>query len=284
MNLKPARLLLVLSALFWVSALQANIVSLQVSKNITSNAEYLSGDPDKPVLIFIHGYLQTRDFSTVKRLSEALHEEGYSVLSPTLSLGISNRAQSISCESIHLHSLNSDTDEITKWVNWASQQGHKEIVLIGHSAGSVNITAYLAQGAHPAVTKSILISLTHYGPDRPTAFETSEHAKVAKDMLHKADNSLHKFALQFCREYVTTAQNVLSYYNWSSKQVLKAITTSTSKNYIILGSSDDRIGPRWLTELEQVSDMIITIEGANHFFDQAHEFDLVDSIENILSE
>ena len=29
---------------------------------------------------------------------------------------------------------------------------------------------------------------------------------------------------------------------------------------------------------------VVLIEGANHFFDQAHEFDLTDAIEKLLSE
>ncbi|MBE9564350.1 MAG: DUF1749 domain-containing protein, partial [Proteobacteria bacterium] len=163
-------LLFMLITAVYSGALSAETVSIKVSKNITSVAEYRLGEPNKPLLIFVHGFLQTRAFSTVDRLLNSLHDGGFPVLAPTLSLGISNRAQALPCESIHLHSLNSDTDELGRWVEWANKRGYKEIVLIGHSAGSVNISAYLAGKIHPAVKKSILISLTHYGPDRPAAF------------------------------------------------------------------------------------------------------------------
>jgi pimeloyl-ACP methyl ester carboxylesterase len=269
--------------LFCNNVVYAETVSLKTAKDIYASAEYQPGDADKPLLIFIHGFLQTSSFSTVARLYEALRDSGFPVLSPTLSLGVSNRAQALPCESIHLHSLNSDTDEIDQWVRWAIAHGHKEIVLIGHSAGSVNITAFLAQNTHPEVKKTILISLSYFGPGRAAAFETEQYAQKARDMLKRADNGLEKFALSFCKDYVTTPENYLSYYDWSDKQVLKAIKVNTSENYIIFGSADDRIGKKWVSELQKVSGKIIVIDGASHFFDQSHEFDLLDNVEKILN-
>ncbi|MBE9564005.1 MAG: alpha/beta hydrolase [Proteobacteria bacterium] len=264
------------------NTLGAETVSIKVSQDITSVAEYRTGEPGKPLLVFLHGFLQTRTFSTVDRLLNSLHDSGYPVLAPTLSLGISNRAQALPCESIHLHSLGSDTDEIERWISWASERGYKEIVLIGHSAGSVNISAYLADKMHPAVKKSILISLTHYGPGRPAAFETEELAKKAREMLQKGDEGLGEFALAYCKEYVSTAENFLSYYDWSDQAVLKAIKYNISNNYVIIGSADERIKKSWLNSLQEATDGVIVIEGASHFFDQAHEFDLLDSVEEIL--
>ena len=266
------------------SSLFAETISLQTAKNITATASYLSGDKEKPLLIFIHGFLQTRNFSTVDRLSETLHESGYSVLSPTLSLGVSNRAQALPCESIHLHSLDSDTDEIAQWVNWGSQKGYSNIILIGHSAGSVNITAYLAKGPHPAVKRTILVSLTHYGAGRPAAFETQEHAEQARKMLLDGDDGLGKFALAFCKEYVTTAEDFLSYYDWSADEVLKTLEAGSAENYIIIGSNDERIRQDWVSSLQKASARIKIIDGASHFFDKSHEFDLSDAVEEIIAD
>lgn len=269
--------------LFFSKGLYAETVSLETSKDIVSTAEYHAGDPGKPLLIFVHGFLQTRSFSTVDRLFNAFHESDFPVLAPTLSLGISNRAQALPCESIHLHSLSGDTDEIGQWVNWASQHGYKDIVLIGHSAGSVNITAYLAQEIRPEVKKTILISLTHYGPGRPAALETEKHAQTARNMIAKGDNGLGKFSLAFCNEYVSTPEDFLSYYEWSGQKILKAVNVESSENYIIIGSEDNRIGQEWLDSLKKASDKVVVIEGASHFFDQSYEFDLLDSVESLLS-
>ena len=284
MFLPAKHFLLSILLLFWSNSLYADTVSLKTSKNIISTAEYQQGGPDKPLLIFIHGFLQTRSFSTVASLFDAFRDNDFSVLSPTLSLGISNRAQALPCESIHLHSLNSDTKEIDQWVQWAVAKGHKEIVLIGHSAGSVNITAYLGAKVHPQVKKTILISLTYFGPERAAAFETVADAKKARDMLSNGDTGLGTFALSFCKEYVSTAEDFLSYYDWSDKEVLKAIKHGNAENYIIIGSADERIGKKWISELQQESGKVVVIDGASHFFDQSHEFDLLESLENILGD
>lgn len=282
MSIFAKYLFILVTLCFYSNNIRAEVVSLVVSQDITTTAEHLAGDSDKPLLIFIHGFLQTRSFSTVERLSNSLNESGYPVLAPTLSLGVSNRAQALPCESIHLHSLDGDTDEIKQWVEWGNAKGYKDIVLIGHSAGGVNITAYLAGKVHQSVKKSILISLTYYGPDRPAAFETEAHARVARDMLKTGDDGLAKFALAYCKDYVSTAKNFLSYYEWSDKAILNAIKKKSSDNYIIIGSADERIKQNWLTALQIANGKVVVIDGASHFFDQAHEFDLLDSVEDIL--
>ncbi|MBT8120061.1 MAG: alpha/beta hydrolase [Gammaproteobacteria bacterium] len=282
MSIQGKYFLLILPLFLLSSMLHAETVSLETSKNVTATAEYISGEPGKPLLILIHGFLQTRSFSTVDRLFTALQDSGFPVLAPTLSLGISERAQALPCESIHTHSLGDDSREIGQWVDWASKQGHEDIVLIGHSAGSVNITAYLATGSHPVVKKTILISLTHYGPGRPAALETEEHARLARTMIEQGDDGLERFALAFCKDYVSTAKNFLSYYDWSDQAIIKAINKKAPENYIIIGSNDNRIKQQWISSLQQANAKVIVIDGASHFFDQAYEFDLLEKVEELL--
>ena len=121
----------------------AAIVQLQVRPGIHASAEYLDGQRDKPAILLLHGFLQTRDFPTVATLARGLRDAGYPVLSPTLSLNIPNRSQSLACEAVHRHSMDDDIGEITRWVNWLKSRGHRSIVLIGHSFGSLQLLAYL---------------------------------------------------------------------------------------------------------------------------------------------
>jgi pimeloyl-ACP methyl ester carboxylesterase len=248
-----------------------------------ATADYRSGDPGKPLVVFIHGFLQTRNFSTVERLFTALQDSGYPVLAPTLSLGMANRRQALACESIHLHSLDDDAREIRQWVDWGIKKGYREIVLVGHSTGSVNITAFLANYDYPEVRRTILISLNHFGPGRPAAYESAEYADLAAEKLKSNDTGLHKFALSYCKEYVTTAKNFLSYYNWDEADVLDVLNRSSARNYVIIGGADDRLGTDWLNQLRDTNADVILIEGATHFFDQSHEFELLDEVEKILS-
>jgi pimeloyl-ACP methyl ester carboxylesterase len=269
-------------ALLFIFSASAKTVSLPVTNKIVATAHYEMGESNKPLLIFVHGFLQTNQFSTVKRLYDAFYENGFPVLAPNLSLGISSRAKSLACESIHLHSLDSDTNEIAQWVDWAIARGHKKIILIGHSAGSVNITAYLANHPNPAVIKTILISLTHYGAGRPEAFETEAQEKLAEKLLQNGEDKLTQFALSYCQNYLTLPSKFLSYYRWSDKKVLQALSVDTSDNYIIFGSADNRITPQWLNSVKGANGKVRIIDGANHFFDQAYEFDLLDMVENIV--
>ncbi len=260
----------------------ADVVAQAVAPGINAKAEYLRGEADQPLLIFMHGFLQTYQFSTVKRLSEALHEGGYSTLSPNLSLAINERVQSLPCEAIHLHALTDAAQELSLWVDWAISRGHDDIILIGHSAGSIAITAYLNQGSQSEVKKTILISLTHFGPDQPASFETEELAQQARAVPAAQRQQLQSYALSFCEKYVTTPDHYLSYYDWSGDKVLQALQRSWTDNYIILGGSDQRISDIWTRSLQLARGRIIMIEGANHFFDQAHEFDLLETVELIL--
>ncbi len=262
---------------------QASTVSIQVDTNITAQAEYLTGEQDKPLLVFIHGFLQTNQYPTIKWLYSDLNEEGYPVLAPTLSLGISNRVNALSCESIHLHSFDSDTKEIGKWLDWARYQGHQNIILIGHSAGSINITAYLASGGDIKVSKTILISLSQYENNNAITHNNNPHPDSANNLIHQKQGDLEAFSLSFCNKYITTADYYQSYANWTDSRIINAINNGKSSIYIIIGGADKRISPQWLNQLQQSRGQVTIVEGANHFFDMTNEFALQDCVKKILS-
>jgi len=113
MMVRIVTLLLLLTA----SAIHAELVTQQMPSGIAANAEYLQGEPGRPTILMLHGFLQTHNFHTIHRLSAGLHDEGYTVLSPTLTLGIPFRKQSLACEAIHTHRLQDDHAEIAAWLD-----------------------------------------------------------------------------------------------------------------------------------------------------------------------
>ncbi|MES9992843.1 MAG: hypothetical protein ABW098_12865 [Candidatus Thiodiazotropha sp.] len=159
-----------------------------MESGLTINAEYLDNESQAPAILILHGFLQTRDSFTLRRLGKALHEAGYRILLPNLSLGINDRRQSLACEAIHNHPMEQDTKEI----------------------------AYL------------------------------------------------------------------SYLAWDQQRVLQAVSTIKPEPTIIFGGDDNRLTPEWKPQLQTLRADIIEIDGANHFFDHTHEFDLLDSIEQSL--
>ena len=169
-----AYLLCLLISVFPTAA-HARLFNSRCVRAFTASAEYLVGERNKPAVLLLHGFLQTREFPTVATLARGLHDAGYTVLSPTLSLNIPNRKQSLACEAVHRHSLDDDVAEIGRWVNWLKSRGHRAIVLLGHSFGSLQLLAYLSAKPDAAVKGYIGTSLieaqigtTPPHPDRPT--------------------------------------------------------------------------------------------------------------------
>jgi pimeloyl-ACP methyl ester carboxylesterase len=259
----------------------AKNVELETAQRRTVEASFLPGDEDKSPILILHGFLQTRDFPTVNRLALALNEAGHTVLSPTLSLGLNRRQKSIACEAIHTHSLDSDTDEIKQWVEWLYQKTGKPVTLIGHSQGSQTLLNYINQYDKQYVGRAIFISMSYFA-EGPVAFESIEQAEKARASLAAGYNPMDTYGLAYCKTYPTTAKAFLSYYNWNRKKVAELTAKYSESIHVIIGTGDKRIDADWRKQLAEDNISVIAIDGANHFFDQAHEFDLLDTMESLL--
>jgi len=283
-NKKAIAVFLTIFFLTTFSWAKAEKVQLDLGNKLIGHADFTQGDEEGTAIILIHGFLQTNNFYTVRRLADALIESGHTVLTPNLSLGISHRKKSMACEAIHTHTIEEDAKEIELWVNWLQQKTKKEIRLIAHSAGSLSALAYFDRIEKTPVQQTILISLYTFGPG-PAAYETEQDYQKASQAIQNNDQQLHEFGLSFCKKYVSNAQNYLSYYNWSNKRVDQVLAKPVLKNIstaVIIGSDDKKINWDWINHLKQQKIQYIEVEGANHFFDKQHEFDLLDSIESLL--
>lgn len=256
------------------------VIAQQIMRpGIPANAEYLVGARDKPAVIVLHGFLQTREFPTVATLVRGLQDAGYTVLSPTLSLGVPSRAQSLACEAVHRHSLEEDMAEIGQWVKWLKSRGHHSIVLFGHSFGSLQLLAYLSAKPDAAVKGYIGASLveTQIG-------ETSRTDLIAQleNRVRSKQRALVNQTLSYCKKYTSTPEGLLSYVRWDQTQLLAAIKQAPVGVKLIMGDSDKMIGPGWLKALQHIQTPMVVVEGANHFMDGEHEFDLLEHTLNHL--
>ncbi|HHJ13087.1 MAG TPA: hypothetical protein ENJ79_01740, partial [Gammaproteobacteria bacterium] len=77
--IKERSLPFLLLTLLWLFAqpVSAEIVEQEMPGQLLASADYRPGEDGKPLLLFVHAFLQTRDFPTSRRLAEALNEEGY---------------------------------------------------------------------------------------------------------------------------------------------------------------------------------------------------------------
>lgn len=275
---------------FFVMSMASIVNAEEVSQpiegqNFSAQATYLKGDISKPVVVILHGFLTTNKFHTVTTMAEGIHSEGYSVLAPTLTLNINKRNSSIKCGSIHTHTLEHDILEVKDWIDWLYQKGHKNVVLLGHSSGSLELLEYLTVYNDKRVISAIFTSAFYLnGPELGTL---QTEIDLAKKLALKTNKPPHKYNFLFCRNnYFSTPESFLSYLKLNREYVLQSLKNLSIPHHTIMGSADKRyksVGRNWLSNLKQTGTNLVIVEGANHFFSSEHEFDLQDQINIILN-
>ena len=257
---------------------RAETVAITVADRINATADYHhSADPERPAVLLIHGFLQTRYATTIPGLKDSLTAAGYSVLTPTLSLGIDQRRRSLACEAVHTHTMGDDTNEIRAWLRWLRDRGHQRVVLIGHSFGSLHVLAYLLDQPDPMVVKSIVISLVDLEHGTGVSRAASE-VERALNMQARGDETLSAFEISYCKRYVAPATAFLSYATWSKHRILGSLDELPLPLEVVMGGNDQRMDPDWPRMLAEHGVRVATIDDANHFFDGIHEFELAEKI------
>lgn len=273
-RLLPILVLLVLMA--GPAAAGAAVVSQTMPNGRVATADYRAGRADLPAILIVHGFLQTREFSTVAALANTLADLGYTVLAPTLTLNVSRRRASLPCEAVHTHDFGMDVAEIAAWSRWLEDKGHRRIVLAGHSHGALAILPYLAKPA-PGVRLALLIGLT----DVDQEFTPRERARRVKELearIARGDRSLVDAPYTFCRRYVATPAALLSFVRITREDVLRWLAASRVPVLVLLGEKDDRVGRDWAALLTARGVPVRVLPGASHFFDGPAEFDLHDAV------
>lgn len=258
-------------------AASADIISKKMPNGLTATADYYQGNPDKPVVLILHGFMQTREFPTVARLANSLKDEGYTVLVPTLTLNIDNRKKSLACEAIHTHTMEGDVAEISDWTDWLYDKQKKKITLIAHSAGSLKILAMMEGRSDPRIERVILVSLLHFNDD-PLSENTLEAYKQAQEDVRGGRHGLGEYSLAFCAKYPSEPDAFLSYRTWVQEPTIRALNDLEVPAYVIIGGSDKRMRPAWREMLGETNAEVITVKDAGHFFDMQYEFDLLDRV------
>lgn len=265
-------------------ALGESVIWRTMPNGVESQAKYWPGEPDKPAVLIVHGFLQTLEFPTVARLARSLADEGYPVLTPNISYGIPRRSQSMACEAIHDHRIGESAQELTVWLNWLRAQGHARASLVAHSFGIYQALGLGRPSDQPedGLRQLILVSLIDPDVDHQRP-EIQAQITLAKQRAELPGAQLHRYRLAFCEEYLATPRGYLSQADWSSERVLALLQANPYPIQVILGGSDIRVTPAWTAALDDAGVPVRVIEGANHFFDAEHEFDLLDEVLALLA-
>lgn len=255
----------------------AALVTLDLQPGLTARADYLPGAKNKPAVLILHGFLQTHNFHTVRNLAEGLASAGYSVLTPTLTLGVTHRRQSLPCEAIHTHTHEGNAREIDAWLAWLKQQGHHRIVLVGHSLGSAELLLYLAARKPKSVVRFIALSLVETRAD-VDAESLERLRRRMQQKLARGERDVVKHPLSYCRDFSAVPQTFVSYLSISPDRLLAAMRHLPTAATFIMGGSDERLGAGWIERLKRTGNKVIVIPNASHFLDGEHEFELIDAV------
>jgi dienelactone hydrolase len=259
----------------WAS--HAERVQLSMRPNLDALAEYRAGDPAKPAVLLLHGFLQTHEFPIVHHMTDGLADKGFTVLAPTLTLGVTHRHTSLACEAIHTHTLEDGMAEIDRWVAWLAKRHKGPIILIGHSLGSITLLAYMQRGAPPPVRHFIGVSIMEgriegrKGGNEAVLADLRQRIKLGKGTPMKVPYS-------FCKSFNAVPGSLFSYLAWTPDRIMATSTRLRADITYIMGSRDDRLGPGWIDALRRTGVVVKIIQGANHFMDGEHEFDLLDNL------
>lgn len=268
-------------------AAQAKQVTLQASEDhVPGQARYLDTGQAQPAILILHGFSATHHYPTVQALQDYFNLSGYTTLAPTLSLQIPLRSQPVQCNSLHTHTLQQDIAEVSAWIGWLEQQGHNQIILIGHSSGSQTLLEAMIPHAPQSVKALILTSLFYLSGEELGNLESE--IQLAQDLLKQGQNSPRKFNFLFCQnDYLATPESYLSYLSITRARVIETINQLSIPSYSLMGSADTRynqVGETWLNELNTSQTELRIIEGANHFFTGEHEGQLHDQVEAIINQ
>jgi dienelactone hydrolase len=256
----------------------ADTVQLKLDTGVIATADFRPGKPSRPAILLLHGFLQTRNVLPISPLANTLADIGYTVLVPTLSLGINQRAQSLDCEAPHLHTKEGDVAEIGHWTDWLARKGYKSIVLVGHSSGSLEILQYVSRNPNTAVKTAILTSII---PLRSVPEDVQKALASVKQ--GNAGGKLERYTLGYCKgNYVAPAADYLTYAVSDAGNTLDQFSKTRIPVEVILGGADKAFGSTWPQKIRARNVSVTVIDGATHFFDGMQEFDLSDKVESIL--
>lgn len=250
------------------SLARADVVELAIPGKPMARAEYRGGDAGKPAVLLLHGFLQTHEFPVIHRLTDSLSSAAYTVLAPTLTLGIPLRQRSLACEAVHTHSQTDAIAEIDAWLAWLKARKVKSVILVGHSFGSMQSLAYVATHPNPLVKKLVGISI----------IEGRVTVPGGKTRAVADDKGIVTQAFSFCQKYRAPVASLASYQAWSPERVLREVNRARLPITFIMGGRDERLGPDWIAQLQHSRAVVRVIAGADHFMDGEYEFDLLDMV------
>lgn len=171
-----------------------DFVKAATKDGLILNGLFASGEKNKPVIIFIHGYSQ--DFFQnpfIYSIAKKLANQGIGFLSiQTRGTGTHLRTFTTSKKArdtgAKFELLEESYLDLDAWISLLKYLGYQEIILMGHSLGSIKAVRYLFEGSYiESITKLILLSPydKNFLIKDFTKGKVSDYLKLSKEKIKK---------------------------------------------------------------------------------------------------
>lgn len=144
--------------------MQTNLVQAYTADDLILNGLLNNGDTNKPAVILIHGF--TSDFYS--------HKFFHTIQSHLTEENIANIAIQTRGTGIHTEFLNTDRQDgkyigsyyeklseahldISAWIKFLQEAGYKDIILAGHSLGTIKAVRYMYEGEYRDKVKKLVL-------------------------------------------------------------------------------------------------------------------------------
>lgn len=213
------------------------LVQVYTGDEIMLNGLFSSGDINKPAVIFIHGFWG--DFYSHKfyhSIASELEEKKIAIiLAQTRGTGLYTEfLKKNSEDGVYLGSYHEKIEEahldISAWVEFLKNKGHKEIVLIGHSYGAHKVIRYIFEGNY----KSDITKLVFLSPFDKNAFMERKMPGKWGSYVDKALESINSgrgSEIVPIPEYEDYPFTYNTYYSWYKKSDLNSVFDFYRKDY-----------------------------------------------------
>ncbi len=267
-----------LAATTWPGRAAAQQVQLAMENGMTALADYREGDPRLPAVLILHGFLQTYHFSIVQKLADELADAGYTILAPNLTLGVDSRSEPLTCSAIQNHRFEDSDAELVRWLDWLQGRGHVRVAAIGHSSGAARLVHFLTTPAGKRLAAVIAVSPTFPAAALAPEAQAAQIARARANLARDA-RSVDRYTLGYCQDnYVAPPAAALSWSQVTPESLASGFRQGGRRLMVIWGSAD-RVVPDSLRQVVAGSGVEYhTVEGANHFFSDAGEFELFDLV------
>ncbi len=143
--------------------MQNELVKTTTADNLILNGLYSKGDKNKSAVIFIHGF--EGDFFShrfIKQTADLLKQNGNAFVTvQTRGTGIKSEFIEADFEGrivgAHYELLEEAYLDIDAWIDFLTKEGYNNIVLAGHSLGTLKIIRHQFEGKHKDLVKKLIL-------------------------------------------------------------------------------------------------------------------------------